>query len=440
MDLCLQVFDVNELDVQLSTAVVTYINARVSLNQHSGEVTLPELLHWYRKDFEIKQLDFSGQPQDMDVSLLLQMEPYLYPDTAAKLQQMLPHIREITFTPFCWTFGYKFESGVLLERSSSSSGLHRSNSVPDSLSLSLELSALASSRSDDKRGSYTLNETALEYLEEKSPLIAALISLVCPAPRRPVEREMMQKPKPSETPNETDELPLAVALRKTAKFPALQRYILTKLYTMADLLTVAPPDSEKRAGNYGSYDVIKIEPKFQILEPELRKPKISLFSVALAPEGSRPLQDAILRAGDYYLRRGYFEELLELISATNFWGDGIAGPSIDFLLISAILSKGGQRTQIRNRLRAICVDLGIPELKMSRTIHKRPWTLLPQIKDDERLARFVLYQLKERRAKDCIDLIDLCLSRPLKNSALRKELEKRKKEITLYRKVKFLFH
>jgi len=108
---------VDELDAQLSTAVVSYLNSRVSLNQQTGQINLPEILHWYRKDFEMRPLD---SPKQLDVSLLLQLEPYLYPDTAAVLQQMLPNITEIAFTPFCWTFGYRFES-AMLERSSSAS-------------------------------------------------------------------------------------------------------------------------------------------------------------------------------------------------------------------------------------------------------------------------------------------------------------------------------
>ncbi|KAJ7371024.1 hypothetical protein OS493_028186 [Desmophyllum pertusum] len=72
------------------------------------------------------------------------------------------------FTPFCWTFGYRFEP-ALFERSSSGSVYQRSNSVPDSL-LSMELSVLARTRRVEKRGLFSLNEIALEYLEDKSTI------------------------------------------------------------------------------------------------------------------------------------------------------------------------------------------------------------------------------------------------------------------------------
>lgn len=434
----LQVFDVDELDAQLSTAVVSYINSRVSLNQQTGQITLPEILHWYRKDFEMRALDPPGldSPTGPDVSLLLQLEPYLYPDSAAVLQQMLPNITEIVFTPFCWTFGYRFES-AMLERSSSASVFQRSNSVPDSL-LSMELSVLARSRKVEKRGLFSLNEITLEYLEETSPLIAALASLVCSAPvKMQISEEVSAQTsiENSESADETIELPFKVALEKTAKFPFLQRYIVCKLYMIANMLTLTPVELEEAGGSYGSYDFIKLDSNLQILQGGTHPPEISLFSVALAPEGSRSLQNAILRASDFFLRKGYFEELLELISSSNLRGDGVGGPVIDFLLSSAILSKGGTRSVLRETLKTIYNQLKIPELKLNHVVQKKPWVLLPRIKDHHQLTRLVLRKLNEWNAKTCIDLIDLCLSRPTKNTVLTKDLERKRKEISLYQKV-----
>lgn len=374
-------------------------------------------------------------PAGPDVSLLLQMEPYLYPDAAEMLQQMLPNITEITFTPFCWTFGYRFESAIL-ERSSSSSVLQRSNSVPDSLYLSMELSALARSRRTEKRGLFSLNETALEYLEEKSPLVAALASLVCSAPGNlQVSTEDNSQSKLEDSSKESTDFSFQVALEKTAKFPFLQRYIVCKLYTIADMLTLAPVEADEAGGSYGSYDFIKLDSNLHVLQEGIRAPEISLFSVALASEGSRPLQNAILKASDFFLRKGYFEELLELISSSDLRGDGVGGPSIDFLLSSAILSKGGTRSQVRDKLKTIYSQLDIPELKFSHAVHKKPWTLLHRIKDHDRLAQLVLGKLKEWNAKTCIDLIELCLSRPLKNTGLREDLKRKKKTISLHQKV-----
>ena len=426
----------DELDAQLSTAVISYLNSRVSLNQQTGQINLPEILHWYRKDFEMRPLD---SPKQLDVSLLLQLEPYLYPDTAAVLQQMLPNITEIAFTPFCWTFGYRFES-AMLERSSSASVFHRSNSVPDSL-LSMELSVLARSRTVEKRGLFSLNEITLEYLEEKSPLIAALASLVCSAPvKMQISEEVLSQTsyETTESANETVELPFKVALEKTAKFPFLQRYIVCKLYMIANMLTLTPAELEEAGSSFGSYDLIKLDSNLQIIQGGTHPPEISLFSVSLAPEGSRALQNAFLRASDFFLRKGCFEELLELISSSNLRGDGVGGPAIDFLLTSAILSKGGTRSKLRETLKTIYHQLKIPELKLNHMVQKKPWVLLPRIKDYHQLTRVVLRKLKEWNAKTSIDLIDLCLSRSTKNTALTKDLERKRKEISLYRKVAIL--
>lgn len=436
----LQVFDVDEFDVQLSAAVVSYINSRVSLNQLTGQVTLPEILHWYRKDFEIRALDTVDSPAGRDVSILLQMEPYLYPSTADKLQQMLPTITEISFTPFCWTFSYRFEP-AMLERSSSGSVLQRSNSAPDSLHLSVELSTLARSRRAEKRGLFSLNDAAFEYLEEKSELVAALASLVCSTPRK-LESvgknvENSQKNELGESSNKSTEFPFQVALENTAKFPVLQRYIVCKLYALADMLTLSQVDSDEEhdSGSFGSYDFIKLDSNLQVLQEGVRQPEISLFSVALASEGSRPLQNAILKASDFFLRKGYFDDLVELINSSNLRGDGIAGPPIDFLLISAILSKGGTRSETRDKLRTVCSQLDIPKLKLRHAIHKKPWTLIPIIKQDEQLTQLVLGQLSQWNAKTCIDLIELCLSRPLKNTALREDLERNRRTIAIHQKI-----
>lgn len=427
----------DELDAQLSTAVVSYLNSRVSLNQQSGQINLPEILHWYRKDFEMRPLDPPGldSPKEPDVSLLLQLEPYLYPDTAALLQQMLPNITEITFSPFCWTFGYRFES-AMLERSSSASVFQRSNSVPDSL-LSMELSVLARSRRVEKRGLFSLNDVTLEYLEEKSPLIAALASLVCFAPdKMQISEEVIAETsgENSEPADEIIDLPFKVALEKTAQFPVLQRYIVCKLYMIAGMLT-STPELEESGGSYGSYDLIKLDSNLQILQGGTHPPEISLCSVSLAPEGSRSLQNAFLRASDFFLRKGYFEELLELISSSNLRGDGVGGPAMDFLLSSAILSRGGTRSELRETLKTVYQQLKIPELKLNHVVQKKPWVLLPRIRDYHQLTRLVMRKLKEWNAKTCIDLIDLCLSRSTKNTVFTKDLERKRKEISLYRKV-----
>lgn len=437
----LQSFDVDELDAQLSTAVVSYINSRVSLNQQTGQITLPEILHWYRKDFEMKSMDdFSNASGAApDVSLLLQMEPYLFPDTAAVLQQMLPNIAEITFTPFCWSFGYRFDS-VMRERSSSVSSLQRSNSMPENLLLSMELSVLAQTRleKDGKRGLFSLNETALEYLEEKSPLVAALTSLVCSSPAKlnilSEERSQFSK-ETLESGVDTTDFPFRFALEKTANFPCLQRYIASKLYTIADMLTLSPADSNEQGGSFDSYDFIKLDPNLQTLQDGMRPPDISLFSVALASEGSSALQNAILKASDFFLRKGYFEELLELICSSDLRGDGVAGPSIDFLLSSAVLSKGGTRSNLQEKLRIIFNQLKIPELKFGHVLNKKLWVLLTRMKDHDELTRLVLRKLKEWKADTCIDLIDLCLSRSVNDAARRNDLERKRKEISLHQKV-----
>lgn len=438
----LQVFDVDELDAQLTTAVVSYINSRVLLNQKTGQITLPEILHWYRKDFEIRSENTVDSLVGPDVSLLLQMEPYLYPKAAETLQQMLPSITEITFAPFCWAFGYRFES-PMFERSTSSSVLQRSNSVPDSLYLSMELSVLARTRRKEKRGLFSLNDAALEYLEEKSPLVAALARLICSAPRKPQEKTESYF-QPSSTTSESKhldsavrstELPFQVALGKTARFPFLQRYIACKLYMIADMLTLAPVESDEAKGSNGSYDLTKLDSNLHVLQEGIHAPEISLFSVALSSEGSRHMQNAILKVSDFFLRKGYFEDLLELISSSDLRGDGVGGPAVDFLLSAAILSKGGTRSEVREKLKTIYQQLDIPELKFSHSAHKKPCTLLARMNDHDHLAQLVFGKLEKWNAKTCIDLIELCLSHPLKNARLREDLEKKKREISLHQKI-----
>ena len=416
------------------------MNSRVSLNQQTGQVTLPEILHWYRKDFEIRAVDTVDSPAGNDVSILLQMEPFLHPTTADKLQQMLPTITEITFTPFCWNFGYRFEP-VMFERSSSSSGLQRSYSAPDSLHLSVELSTLRRSRRVEKRGLFPLNASAFEYLEEKSELVAALASLVCSLPNKlqDSERDNLDIFRKNELPGSSPapEFPFQVALTNAAKFPILQRYLICKLHSIADMLTFSPveSDDDQDGSSIGSFDFIKLDSNLQLLQESVRQPEISLFSVALASEGSLPLKNAIIKTGDFLLRKGYFQDLLELISSSDLRGDGLAGPPIDFLLNSAILRKGRTRSQTRDKLKTVCKELGIPELKLSHAVHKKPWILIRRIKQQEQLSQLVLGHLSEWNSATCIDLIELCLSRSLKNIAMREDLETNKKTITINQKV-----
>jgi len=301
----------------------------------------------------------------------------------------------------------------------------------------MELSVLARSRRVEKRGLFSLNDVTLEYLEEKSPLIAALASLVCFAPdKMQISEEVIAETsgENSEPADETIDLPFKVALEKTAQFPVLQRYIVCKLYMIAGMLT-STPELEESGGSYGSYDLIKLDSNLQILQGGTHPPEISLCSVSLAPEGSRSLQNAFLRASDFFLRKGYFEELLELISSSNLRGDGVGGPAMDFLLSSAILSRGGTRSELRETLKTVYQQLKIPELKLNHVVQKKPWVLLPRIRDYHQLTRLVMRKLKEWNAKTCIDLIDLCLSRSTKNTVFTKDLERKRKEISLYRKV-----
>ena len=416
---------------------------------------LPELIKWYRKDYETVALDDTAssshdQRQDPNTLLLLQLEPFLYTDTATKLQQMLPHIKEVSFSPFSWKLGYRFDINVL-ETSTSSSNLQSSSSAPDSLYQSTELeSSVVSRKSLDNRGKYNVNRSILDYLEKSSPLTAALVSLVCPLPTEntdtlTVKREQpivkkasggksiaQEKVKDEFVEKLQDELPFKAMLQRISKFKPLQRYLVARLYPIAELVSESVQESyTTRSFSHSSYEFIRLDSKYQ---KPIETPKIPLFPLTLSSEGQEDFQKAFVRGSDFYFREGNLEHLLEIISYSDLLGDGSSGSRIDFLFTSAILSRGGM-SQL-NRLDVVLNELGIPEMGRSHKWQERPWSLLPQIQDNDQLAELVLSSMHQWKAIVCLDVLSLCLSRLPGNSALTTELQRRRKEITLYQKVR----
>ena len=101
---------------------------------------------------------------------------------ASKLKNMLPSItdRDVTVSPFCWRFAYRFTPPTPGRQRylSSCSSLTKAASVPDSLHLSSELSGASYKMQTSPK--YQLNAAILQYLEKTSPLVAALVTLVSP--------------------------------------------------------------------------------------------------------------------------------------------------------------------------------------------------------------------------------------------------------------------
>ena len=428
------------------------------------QVVLPEILRWYKKDFEASHLsstDSHSSSTDPLVSLLLHIEPYMYPKTAAKLQNMLSTIKEVTFSPFCWKFGYRFEVALSTHERflSTSSSLPRASSVPDSLHLSTDLSSVSLTQKKESWAKYPLNEAILEYVEKTTPLVAALMRLANPfLPKEKVvgnqqatgeEPSRLPKAKSEELdtgkqdqkqpPKEEEELPFKLALQNTAKFPALQRYLVSRFYTLAEMLTLRSGESAKLKELAGSYEIIKLDTKKQRSLGLDVLPEIPLFSLALSTDGNRDLQNAYLIGSDYLLRHGNFDDLIELISSSDLQGDGSGGPPIDFLISSAVLSKGGNKSFLARKLQGIYRELGIREFGFNHKRQAKPWTLLTLVQDSEELARLVLSHLKDWCAKDAIDLLELCLSRPPDNAAARKELENRREKLYSYQRVRSFF-
>jgi hypothetical protein len=201
---------------------------------------------------------------------------------------------------------------------------------------------------------------------------------------------------------------------------------------LSELLTGTAVESDSVSG---SYEFVRLDSKYSREDIADSSPEISLSSLALSSEDAREQQYAYQTSSDYYLRQGNFDLLLELIRASCFHGDGSGSSPVDFLLTSAILSKGGLSNMFIKRLDVALSDLNVPSIGFTLKWQKKPWSLLAQIKNNDHLAQLVLSKMREYKAKDALDMLDLAMSRPPKNIALRKELEHRKRELNLHIKV-----
>lgn len=337
---------------------------------------------------------------------------------------MLPNIKRITYTPFCWTFGYQFEVSSL-DNSESNSTLYRSSSVPDSLQLSLELSGTASVGSIESRGKFHPNHPILEYLSKESSLVSTLVELVCSTNVQNtgnLDQNLSQLSK---------EFGFNGILKKVSDFPVLQRSIASRFYCFAEFLTMASGEIEIS----GSYELVGSETKSLGEDHIDLAPNIKFCPLVLSENNSTDLKFAYKRSSDFFLRQGNFCNLLELMRTMDLYGDGSCGEALDYLVVSALLGKGGSNEMFPKRLDAILSDHNLPSVGFTHKWHKKPWSLLAQIKDDNQLAQLVLSHLKEYKAKVGLDLLNLALSHPPNNTALRKELDHRKKEINLHNKV-----
>lgn len=258
--------------------------------------------------------------------------------------------------------------------------------------------------------------------------MSALVELVCPA----TTGNSLDKG----TTLLTKELGFNGALKKVADFPALQRAIASRFYCIAEFLTLASGDMEFS----GSYELVRSDSKSLDEEHTDGIPTVKLFPLVLSAINSTELKFAYKRCSDFFLRQANFYCLLELIRTADFYGDGSCSETLDYLLVSALLGKGCSNDMFPKRLDALLSDLNLPSIGFTHKWHKKPWTLLAQIKDDNQLAQLVLSHLKEYKAKVGLDLLNLAIGRPPSNIALRKELEHRKKEINLHSKVRFVFN
>lgn len=405
---------------------------------------LPELIKWYRKDYDTCVIDDApmnpNTNHDPDIVLLMQLEPFFYRYVADKFQKLLPDIKEVTFSSSNWKFGYRFDvSG--LESSTSSSNLQRSSSAPESLYQSLDLeSSIVSRKSLENRGKYRINKSIFEYLQKSSPLMAALVSLVCPVPLETVKNKSRGEMKESgdktieskgQKTEKMQKLPFKVTLQRIAKFKPLQRYLVARLYPIAELIT----ENVQKSNTSHSFSCSSYEFVRSVSKPQntAEVPEISVFPLTLTSEEQIEVQKAFLRGSDYYLRQGNFKYLVELISSSDMLGDGSGGARIDFLFTSAVLSRGGKPQS--NQLDSDLNELGIPEIGRSSQWQEKPWTLLPQIRNNDQLAELVLSSMHQWKAQVCFDVLILCLSRPPSNCALVVELERKRREIILYQKV-----
>lgn len=222
-------------------------------------------------------------------------------------------------------------------------------------------------------------------------------------------------------------------LKRTSSFPALQRYLAARFYCLSELLVGMAVESDSVTN---SYEFIRLDSMVSREDLDESSPQIFLSSLALSAEDAREQQYACQKTSDYYLRQGNFDVLLELISTSCFHEDGSGSRPVDFLLTSAVLSRGGLSSMFVKRLDVALSDLNVPSIGFTHKWQKKPWSLLAQIKDNDHLAQLVLSKMREYKAKDALDILNLAMSRPPKNTALRKELEHRKKELNLHIKVR----
>nr|XP_006816291.1 PREDICTED: zinc finger FYVE domain-containing protein 26-like [Saccoglossus kowalevskii] len=398
-----QVLNPENLNEQLSNAMLTYLNSNISVDISKYEVTIPQLLDMYSRDFvTIDENEDSANYEGLLTFIL----PYTSEELSDKLRNLIhsstarqfeykwspklpksslfssgtlpaksekPMSFQVKISPYNYQYGYSFSENEN-DKPFNQSGHRRHSSLPRNLS---PFTVPASNSSSS--AIYAMTEHAFNYLKNKSDLFASLVFLLSPVE---LGNESPSKDKSKDSKVQYN---LEKVLAKLERYPVLQRYVQRNLAVLKD---------GERSKMFS----------------EVRK---------------RDLGKCILSGMDSREMQSLVHYTLNTIMCNKNWEDAV---NLLDSLYSDNLHHSADTTLMRD-LFLCCAGTD------DSTNKETPWKYLLRITDRDLYSRLVLVCLKQWPIDVCIELLEKALAYPPVNKSLEVVVDNKLKEMKIYQKV-----
>ena len=316
----------------------------------------------------------------------------------------------VSFTPHCCRFGYAFLNPSEIQRR--------------------QFVTFESEAASKETGTkYTLTKSLSSYLMARSPLVASLANLCCAQDSGedsggeiPALFTNLSNPG---THSLEIASPFEFAIKKTCKFPVLQRHITSCFYSVLKFLYLGGlgliQTNGPQSTTSGTHLLVRNQSRLFLLD-----------------ESSPEVSDLFLRAVNYAWCKGDWVLLLELFNSANLKERGGICDPRDFVLEmvfeSGVISK--QEDDIAAQASSTLATFQIPNTNLNLNWKQKPWLLLLRMKDDDLRADIVLQCLHNlSEVNDCLELLKFCCSKPPNNPDLLEILQRKTKQIELCEKV-----
>ncbi|XP_072171552.1 uncharacterized protein [Diadema setosum] len=440
----LRVLSTDDFDEQLTVAMQNYLDANVKVDEENNEISIPQCMDWFRKDFTGSTLPTNVHHGHIYMGLLHVIQPHVSQYLGDKLEnytmKFLPrHIEvessgeavaktadpeagrrktiqrsnsvkfKLVVTPYNHSFGFRFFNVPGIKAKASS---HRRN-----LSVPKNFETVVSSPGDEEdhpdQPPFQMTESTLKYLHAKSKLVASLAGAISGTIEEGVDTFAKDK--------SIDEdllllssggTPKSLVFEETFGSDRVYNPCLSTLTKVLQHLAGYPVVQQYVQAFFG--EVLAMAESFQeSCSANMREVRASL----LADVRSRGVQDLLREAVEILVSACQWDAVLRLVGlARSLVGDqDLYRALADFA--------------------AYCAGNQVKPVQESAPSTKPTWQCLLTIKDEVLRGRAVLASLDSLPIEAALELLECCESHSGRESAVQAVLNTKLQQLRIYKEI-----